>query len=414
LTPGRLWLLRGLAIAGAIVAALQLALVIVLYAVMANDLHMNDFGKFYYAVRAFFDGQDMYGPTIATTVALGPNEWQQFWDLNPPHFHLAILPLAVLPPATALTLWLIGGWFCLAFSIMIIGAELSIPWTRRNVFIATIAALAPSSMTMVMYNGQVTFILLLPVTYAWIAARRSQWSRAGVALGLAAGVKPFLGLFFAYLLLSRRWRAAAVMLAVIVLLVAAGGLVFGVEAYRSWLEVASRVDWIWSPMNGSVAGLATRTFGDNPMFPPLIHAPNAVRIMSLVVPLLIVGYTLWRATHVAIQPAADWAFAAIVFAALLASPLGWMYYISLAAGPITALSMCHGWHRSRIVRTCLWLIIPGLIVPPFLTGVAGARLLSGLTLGSLYTWTILCLWAAVLVEARPVARPEAHLEFTQS
>ena len=72
---------------------------------MAGELQMNDFGKFYYSSRAFLDGTDMYGPNPATAVPVTHAETRQFWNMNPPHFHLLILPLARLPPLVALALW---------------------------------------------------------------------------------------------------------------------------------------------------------------------------------------------------------------------------------------------------------------------------------------------------------------------
>ena len=35
----------------------------VLFYVMLTGRHMNDFGRFYCAARAFLQGQDVYGPT---------------------------------------------------------------------------------------------------------------------------------------------------------------------------------------------------------------------------------------------------------------------------------------------------------------------------------------------------------------
>ena len=409
-----LWTRRAIAAVVALIAGLQLGLTVVFWRVMAYDLHMNDFGKFYYSARAFLEGADMYGPTVATAVPFGPTGTREFWNMNPPHFHLAILPLAPLPPETALAIWFAAGFFSLVLSLMLIAKELSIPWTPRNVFLATVAVLTPSSTGMVVLTGQVTFLLVLPLTYAWIAARHHNWRAAGIALGLAAGIKPFLGLFWFYLLMKRQVRAAIAMGAVIVLVVLAGLAVFGVDTYRSWLVVASRVDWVWSPMNASIAALLVRTFGDNPTFPPLVYAPAVVAVVSPILAVIVGGCTVWRMTRIPKSPAEDWAFAGLVFAALLVSPLGWMYYITLAAGPITALSMRWRSRMSGVVRLCVLLALPGLVVPPMWTAAAGRHALSGLTLGSIYSWSVMMLWIAVLVDSRHAARSTDRLEFAPS
>jgi hypothetical protein len=38
----------------------------------------------------------------------------------------------------------------------------------------------------------------------------------------------------------------------------------------------------------------------------------------------------------------DRSFALLLLCALLVSPLGWMYYLWLAAGPLAALALAHG------------------------------------------------------------------------
>jgi hypothetical protein len=65
---------------------------------MFTTLHMNDFGKFYYATRLHLADRNMYGPTAATSIPVAPGERHDFWDMNPPHFHLVVVPLAHLRP----------------------------------------------------------------------------------------------------------------------------------------------------------------------------------------------------------------------------------------------------------------------------------------------------------------------------
>ena len=69
---------------------------VVLVRVMAS-LNMNDFGRFYYAARAFLAGHDMYAPSPATPLGGGQLAGTpQLFNLNPPHFHLVVIPLAAL------------------------------------------------------------------------------------------------------------------------------------------------------------------------------------------------------------------------------------------------------------------------------------------------------------------------------
>jgi hypothetical protein len=79
---------------------------VMLVDVVARRLHMNDFGKFYYAARLFLDGRNMYEPSPATFIPVGPKAVHVFLNLNPPHFPLLVLPLSVLPVETAGVIWL--------------------------------------------------------------------------------------------------------------------------------------------------------------------------------------------------------------------------------------------------------------------------------------------------------------------
>ena len=81
-----------------VLCAVCLLFYIQLTVYMVQRLHMNDFGKFYYSARLFLDGQDMYGPSPATEIPVGETETRQFLNMNPPHFHLLILPFALLSP----------------------------------------------------------------------------------------------------------------------------------------------------------------------------------------------------------------------------------------------------------------------------------------------------------------------------
>ena len=51
------------------------------------------------------------------------------WNLNPPHFQLLFLPLAVLEPTFALLVWCLVGGLCLYLSLRIIIQEIPLELT---------------------------------------------------------------------------------------------------------------------------------------------------------------------------------------------------------------------------------------------------------------------------------------------
>jgi hypothetical protein len=91
---------------------------------------------------------------------------QQFWNMNPPHFHLLLLPLALLTPGVALTLWIGAGVGCLLASLRLIVREVGLPcrpWTHR---LALCGLLNFAGTAAVCITGQLSFLLLLQVTLA--------------------------------------------------------------------------------------------------------------------------------------------------------------------------------------------------------------------------------------------------------
>src|SRR5947209_3735552 len=106
------------------------------------ELHMNDFGKFYYSARAFLDGADMYAPSPATNLRFENAPDIQYLNLNPPHFHLLVLPFARLPPDAAGTLWIAVSIFALLISLMLIRREIGGTWTPVGALVAIFVILA--------------------------------------------------------------------------------------------------------------------------------------------------------------------------------------------------------------------------------------------------------------------------------
>lgn len=365
---------------------------------MATELRMNDFGRFYYATRAWLAGADLYAPTVATNVAVTPSVTQAFLNMNPPHFHLLIVPIAWLDPGPALAAWgLLSAGTALAAAAVIV-RELRLPVTRRGV-LWTVAAIAACSATgMVVVTGQVTFVLLLPITLAWQAARHNRWLAFGLWMGACASVKPFLGVFLLYALVRR--RGAVAMIAAGAASVGIGLLVFGRVSYGAWLSALGAVDWTWAPMNGSLAGLLARTLAKNPLFTAVVDAPGLVRVLATGLSAGVVGATIWILARDRSDTAVDRAHVALLLAALVASPLGWFYYVWLTAGPGLALSRTFATRTSLARNICLALALPGLVLPLAVVTLSRDTALGTLTFGSLFGWTTLLLWLAVLFDTR--------------
>lgn len=396
-------------IAGAVlvVIALYLLYFAALMRFMSTDLHMNDFGKFYYSAQMFLAGEDMYGPSPATAIPISDDETRQFWNMNPPHFHLLVLPLARLSPASALGIWMLGGGLSLVWCLLRIGRELRFRWNPTRMLWTALAIVVCSASAMVVVTGQLTFLLLLPVSLSWIAARRGHLAKAGAYMGLVAGLKPFLGIFFVYWLVRRQWRAAAAMTVTVLTMAALGLAIFGVDAYAAWVRALSSVEWSWAHMNASVTGIVARAFGTSPRFEPVALVPALVVPLSAFLSAGVAVLTIASVVTDRTEHAVDRSYVTLIAGALLTSPLGWMYYLPLLGGPALALVRTMNARPSRMRNALAWLAVPGFLLPAMVTGAWEGWPWAGPTVGSIYAWTTLLVWASALVD-RQADRPRGY------
>jgi alpha-1,2-mannosyltransferase len=379
--------------------ALALAFDTLLMSAMIEKLQMNDFGKFYYSARAFLEGRDMYAPSPATNLRFEEAPDLQMLNMNPPHFHALVLPFAVLQPARAVALWMGVSLFALMLSLLLIVRELRVDWTPTRLLATVLGVLAFAGTQTFFVTGQLSMLLLLAITICWLKARRGRWSTAGAWLGACISVKPFLLIFVAYLLGARRFRALAVALVTVALCFAAGLLVFGVGAYQSWYRALGQSgDWAWTAMNASTFGFFRRAFDVQPIVTPLVEKPQLVKFWMPAAGLIGL-VTLAAAFADRTASATDRAFALLLVAATLMSPLGWIYYVTLAAGPVAALALRPRRERQGpLSRALVAGCIVGFAWPLPLVGAFQPHRWATLVIASMYFWATLSLWIWLVID----------------
>ena len=402
----------GLRVAALIaICAAAFVLDVALMHAMTSLLHMNDFGKFYYSAQAFLDGGDMYAPNPATNLRFVEAPELQFLNMNPPHFHLLVLPLARLQPDVAVSIWLAVSLTALVVSILVIGREVNAAWTPTAVLAAAAGSLAFAGTQSFFATGNLSLLLLLALTICWAAARHGRWTMAAVWLGACLSVKPFLLIFAPYLLLTKRFRPLVVAVATAALCFAVGSLIFGGDAYRSWYgALAQSGDWAWGVMNASFFSIFRRAFDAQPIGTPLVIAPAVVKgwlVAAAIVGIVTLGFTVRDRGRNAV----DRAFALLLVAAQLMSPLGWIYYLWLPAGPIAALALKlrnrevaqafrpadAALKRCATFRHLLALIAAiGFVWPMPLLLAFRTHAWATLTIASVYFWATLALWVWLL------------------
>ncbi len=377
--------------------------------VMIDLLHMNDFGKFYYSIVSYLDGKNMYGPNLATLMQVTPGKDLQYWNLNPPHFHLLLLPLGLLSPSLALGVWVVINYIAGLISLLFIANNFSLNLTNRHRRLIVLAVLAFSGTGTLFITAQLSLLLLLPITLAWLHAKNGRWGKAGILLGLVCSIKPFFLIFVPYFFLRRQYAALVNFFLTGGALYLAGFIVFGKQIHLQWVERLDVINWYWAPMNGSILGFLTRTFSQNPLFIPVTEAPDLITVLWLILGGTIGALTCWVIHFDETEQAVDRAFAALLLAALLISPLGWQYYVIFSMGPLSTV-VCSWWSgpTKRVFfrkldfqfwRTIfVYLSIPGLLIPLFAVKLFQPNALATAILGSVYFWSILFLWTSVILD----------------
>jgi glycosyl transferase family 87 len=293
-------------------------------------------------------------------------------NFNPPHLHALLVPLTVLPLRTAYLVWGAANVVLLAVVLTLALRETQRRVETRTRILVVAVALGSVGVVSTLRMGQISMWVALLATLAWSSARHNRHWAAAVWLGLAASVKPFLLLGIPVLVVRRQPLAALITAIVSVAAIASGALWLGTDAVRDWLHVfgtdrlATRF-----PLNAALAGVFTRA-----------GLPGPVALLAAVV---LAVLTLWRVR----TADDDLAWALWFTAALLCSPLGWVYYLPMLFGPMIALISAR-----RLPASTGWLAAAFLPVPLSTASMQSPAVVAA-TLGSVYCWALLALWVVL-------------------
>jgi alpha-1,2-mannosyltransferase len=169
-----------------------------------------------------------------------------------------------------------------------------------------------------LFLGQVEPVLMLLVVWDLCQPDRRRWK--GAATGIAAGIKLVPLLFIAYLLLTRRFRQAAVAAGAFVAAVVVGFIVFPSASVTWWLDgdffQAGRTGFVGGQQNQSLRGIMTRFIGSvNGTVAPWLLVAVVVGLIGLATAVILdrQGYTFA-------------ALMATALTALLVSPISWDHH----------------------------------------------------------------------------------------
>jgi alpha-1,2-mannosyltransferase len=228
--------------------------------------HTFDLRVYRGAVRWWLDGHPLYD-------FVRPHTERGF--TYPPFAVLVLLPLALGTETTATVLLtaVTASLVLLTTAVLVAPIAARHGWPRWYVLgmaVPLVVACEPVRETLGW--GQIDLVIAALVLADVVGLRHGRrW--AGVGIGLAAGIKVTPALFVVYLMVTRRWRAAAVSVATLGVTAVIGSAVD--PSVRYWTSVlwhTGRVGPATDPNNQSLLGLLAR-----------LSAPSAL------------GYPVWLA-----------------------------------------------------------------------------------------------------------------------
>lgn len=342
-------------IVGVVFAVVQFCTAFV-YGVTPSAL---DFSIFLRTTERFLEGLRMYSADA--------------FDFTPPLFHVLLLPLAHTDARLAFVAWTLANVGIAWLVFMRVVQNVPDAWPRRWMIAAWMVNAAGVQMTIRL--GQVSWLVALLVTGAWLAARSSRWIPAGVWAGVAIAFKPFLLVVIPVFVVRKQWKALAVCVPTLLACCGLGVLLFGRLALTDWLGnlgATPEPTYATHFLNASWVGVTARA-----------HLPY---VLGAVFAALTICTMLWRVR----SGDEDEAWLLLLITAMLASPMGWVYYQPMLLGPVVALAV-----RGRLVHfrwIALTCVAPPLGKTLFQTGPT----IVSVTLGSVYFWGLLLAFVDLL------------------
>jgi hypothetical protein len=261
-------------------------------------------GTLWEPARAFLDGNAIYPEPTRDAVLVGNP------TVYPPLFILLATPLALLPVGLASWVWFVLLAVAVLASMRIVGVR---DW-RCLVLAVTTPVVVHG-----LYYGNLTVLLLVPLALAW--RYRDRAAVAGLAVGVAVAAKLFVWPLVVWLLVTRRFRAAAWAIASSIVLVLGAWAVIGFEGVRDYPSLLRVVQDVYAVRSVSLSTVAG-AFG----------APvGAAVAVATAAGLACIAAAAWLVRG---NDGDRRAFTVLVAASILASAIVWPNYLALLLVPI--------------------------------------------------------------------------------
>lgn len=335
-------------------------------------------------------GRSLYRSGLAWLTTGRPYDFDGIVNLNPPLVTgLVFVPLAHLPLHVASLLWAAVGAACLLFAWTRTAQQLRLTppqiVTGLGLLLCTMGAAGG-----VWLEGQLTWLLMVPLTEAWIASRRNRPFRAAAWLGTVVALKPVLALTALPLGLTICLGAACVAASLTLLSIAIGG--WGV--WFAWLNGAHATMWLGTPANASLVGLAARWSA------PSLNTPTTINQLGPAAWLGLAVVGMCTFSYAASRKDADQRWVLSLTAAMLCAPIAWWHYFPLLGPMLLAL-----WARGHwtIPLTCG---VAMFYLPPVgYSKLAENNWEAGIVLGSIYCAGAILIYLGAAIRVPRTRKP---------
>ena len=319
---------RGVPVPVLVLAATILPLLCAL--IWRPSLMMSDLRVYYAAARGLIDGQDIY-----TVHHQYPGMGLGF--TYPPFAAIVLAPLAIGQEFGRLLMTLLSG-----ASLLVIGwtTAKALRWGRTAAVVIAFAALAFEPVWSTFGLGQINLILLALLMLDLLGHLPQRYR--GILVGVATGIKLTPGIFIVFLLVTRRFREAAVAAGTTLATIVIGWLVMPGPATDFWSR------YIFDPGrpgpaqyvgNQSVRGAIARLTQNSAVTTPLWLLAATVIGMA--------GLLLARRLYD--RGSALEAIVVTAFTGLLVSPISWTNHWVWAVPAAAVL-----WAQRRTVVAAVW------------------------------------------------------------
>ena len=263
---------------------------VVIYALVLSQGARNhqDFGVYHNAARAILQGQPLY---IAFLHHPFPDATLRPAYIYPPSFALLVAPLGLLADGVAAGVWMAVEQASLAVAVVVV-----LRWLRPSSWAITallVATLTFYPLWVDVVQGQANLLVLMLVTVGVVGILKGR-PTGGAAIGAAAALKLTPLILVVWLLLDRRFRAAAFVLGGFVIVTAAGALLRFEDTLAYFGQVlpalASGTAFY---ANQALAGVFDRTLSANPYTQPWISLPW-VSILLIAAAAALTSWWWWR------------------------------------------------------------------------------------------------------------------------